>query len=65
MRFRDCSLGFTILGSEGNIKSIERDHIVHFVKENYTGENMVVVGVGDVDHKDFVRYVEAHFAKVK
>lgn len=43
-------MGLPILGEINNIHQITREMIVEFHKRMYFGENMVIVGTGDVDH---------------
>jgi mitochondrial-processing peptidase subunit beta len=63
--FRDSSLGYTILGPEENIRSMKRDTLIDYKTQNYTGDKFVVVATGDVDHKEFVKNVEASFGGMK
>ena len=43
-------MGLPILGEINNIYKINRDMIVEFHKRMYFGENMVIVGTGNVEH---------------
>lgn len=56
------SLGRTILGPKENIKSLTRDQMLKFRHENYTGPNMSLVGVGDINHQDFVNLAKKYFS---
>lgn len=38
--------------------------IVNYHKENYIGQNMVIVGTGDFTHREFVGMVEEQFGKI-
>lgn len=62
--FKDESLGLTILGPKENIKSLTRDDLSHYIKANYTGERMILVGAGGVDHDALVNLAENHFGKL-
>lgn len=62
--FRDSPLGYTILGPEENIRNMTREHILEYVRTNYTSDRMVVAAAGDVDHQQVVSLVEKHFAAV-
>jgi len=44
-------MGMPILGDIDNIYEITRDMVVDFQKTNYYGENMVIVGSGNVNHQ--------------
>ena len=39
--YPDCPLGYTILGPVQNIKSINRNDLVHYVKTHYKGNRKV------------------------
>lgn len=49
--FRDHMMGQPILGDIDNIYEITRDMVVDFHDTNYFGENMVIVGTGDLKHE--------------
>jgi predicted Zn-dependent peptidase len=51
-------MGQPILGDIDNIRQIRRDQVVDFHETNYFGENMVIVGTGDVDHQMLVDLAE-------
>ncbi|KAI9204855.1 Metalloenzyme, LuxS/M16 peptidase-like protein [Polychytrium aggregatum] len=63
--FQGNSLGYTILGSRENIKSITRADLVEYVEKNYTPDRMVLVGAGGVDHDALVKLAESHFGGLK
>ncbi|CAM6054948.1 unnamed protein product [Sphagnum tenellum] len=55
------ALGRPILGPSSFIEVATRENFVNFVSRCYSAQNMVVVGVGDIDHDDFVAMVGQHF----
>jgi processing peptidase subunit beta len=59
------SLGLTILGSEENISKISRKQMLEYRQENYIAPKMILVGVGEVDHKDFVDLAKKYFSNLK
>eukprot|EP01132_Coremiostelium_polycephalum_P005583 gene5583-6950_t len=63
--FQGSSLGRTILGPVENIKSITRDDIQNFIKQNYTGQRMVIAAAGAVDHDVLVKQVEEKFKSIQ
>jgi len=63
--FPNQSLGRPILGPPAFIKSATKENFTSFVNRWYVAENMIVVGVGDIEHDDFVRMVEKHFSNIK
>jgi len=62
--FQGTSLGNTILGPEENIKTITRDDILAYTRQNYIGGNMLVVGVGGVNHNQLVDFAGKAFSSV-
>jgi len=52
------------LGDIDNIRQINRDMVVDFHRRNYYGENVVVVGSGNINHQQLVDLVEQHFASM-
>lgn len=52
--FRDHMLGQPIRGDRDNLQNLTVDDLSSFKAANYTGENMVVVGTGAIDHDAFV-----------
>ena len=42
--FQHCPLGRTILGPVDNIKTINRDQLVQYIKTHYRGPRMVRAG---------------------
>ena len=54
-------LGRPILGNPKVIRSVERDALVEYLHRHYTAANMVVVGVGGIEHESFAEGVERHF----
>merc|ERR1712110_767886 len=52
--FQDCALGRTILGPVDNIKRINRNDLLEYIKTYYTADNMVIVATGAIpDHDTF------------
>lgn len=49
--YRDHPMGMPILGDIDNIYEITREMVVDFRETNYFGENMVIVGTGNVNHQ--------------
>ena len=62
--FREHMMGQPILGDIDNIRAITRDMVVDFHKRFYFGENLVVVGTGNIDHQMLVDLTEQHFSSL-
>lgn len=57
-------LGRTILGPQENIRSIQRNDLVDYIKTNYTADRMVLVGSGGIPHQQLVDLAEKHFSSL-
>uniref|UniRef100_A0A7S1KL16 Mitochondrial-processing peptidase subunit beta n=1 Tax=Percolomonas cosmopolitus TaxID=63605 RepID=A0A7S1KL16_9EUKA len=62
--FPKSSLGYTILGPEENIKNLTRIDMMDFRDRYYTGNRMVVAGVGNIDHEELVEIAQKKFESV-
>ncbi|KAG2174211.1 hypothetical protein INT43_004232 [Umbelopsis isabellina] len=62
--FQDEPLGRTILGPKENIQSLSRDDLANYIKTNYSGDRMVLVGAGSVDHDFLVNLAEQNFGNL-
>lgn len=62
--YRSHMMGLPILGEIDNIHKITRDMIVEYHQRMYFGENMVMVGTGNVNHDQLVDLAEQHFGKL-
>lgn len=55
-------MGKPILGRIANLPNIRREMIIDFHNRNYVGENIIVIGVGDIPpHKVFMEMVHKYF----
>ncbi len=55
-------MGRPVLGTEAGIRGMKRDVLTGYMKRHYAAANSVVAAAGAIDHKDFLRLVQAHFA---
>ncbi|GMG37462.1 unnamed protein product [Ambrosiozyma monospora] len=62
--FKGQPLGRTILGPLDNIRSITQADLKNYIKTNYKGDRMVLVGTGSVDHEELVSLAEKSFGHV-
>lgn len=46
-------MGQPVKGDRDNVFNIKEDHIRGFHANNFYGDNIVVVGVGNIDHEQF------------
>ncbi len=57
--FPNQALGRTILGPAEKVRSFGQEELQGYLKSNYSGENMVVCAVGNIEHKQFVEMVKS------
>jgi processing peptidase subunit beta len=62
--YRDHMMGQPILGIRENIGVINQDMIKEFHANHYVGQNIVVVGAGDIKHETLAELVNQHFGKL-
>jgi len=62
--FQGTPLARTILGPAENIKRINRDDLVNYVKTYYSGERIVLAAAGAVKHEDVVALGDKYFANL-
>lgn len=63
--FKDQPLGRTILGPIENIKAIQRQDLKDYISKNYSGDRMVLVGAGAVNHNELVEYAKQYFGHLR
>lgn len=61
--FRDQTIGRPILGTPETVKSFTPAQIRGYLARHYTGDRIVVVAAGAVDHDVFVKLVDERFGK--
>jgi len=57
-------LGKNILGTAINLKSLKRDDILEFIRDNYQLNEMVLVSVGNIQFRKLTRLVNKYFSAV-
>jgi predicted Zn-dependent peptidase len=62
--YGDAPLGRDIIGTEESIKKIERGDIINYLKEHYSGPNIVISVAGNIDAKTAFSKVERAFKKM-
>mmetsp|Transcript_39753 Transcript_39753/g.88359 ORF Transcript_39753/g.88359 Transcript_39753/m.88359 type:complete len:493 (-) Transcript_39753:273-1751(-) len=62
--FQYSPLGRTILGPVQNIKSINREQLVQYIKNHYRGPRMVLAAAGAVNHDELVKLASEAFGSV-
>lgn len=58
-------LGYIISGKKTNVRKINREQILEFIDNYYTGENIVISIAGNFDEKEILTLVEEEFGKIK
>ena len=63
--YRGHMMGLPILGEISNIHKITREMIVEFHQRMYFGENMIIVGTGNIEHERLCDLAEQHFGNLQ
>lgn len=64
MMFKNQALGREIIGTEETVNGITRDDLVEHLKKHYTGANMVLGVVGNLDHTKIIEWANQYFGDV-
>lgn len=59
--YREHMMGQPIKGDRDQLQSLSADALRNYKAANYYGDNLVVVGTGDISHEAFVEQVNQHF----
>jgi predicted Zn-dependent peptidase len=62
--FQPHPLSFSTLGKKSTIKSLGKKHIKDFIRENYTGNRIVISAAGNVEHETIVDLVTKYLSKL-
>ena len=63
--FRDHMMGQPIRGDADNLQNLSQHMLAAYKAANYTGENIVIVGTGGVEHDAFVGQVSEAFGAIQ
>jgi predicted Zn-dependent peptidase len=59
--YGDQHLGRPVIGTSENVNRFTRDDLIAFMKKHYTGVNMIVGVIGNINHDDVLAMVKAEF----
>jgi len=62
--YRDHFIGQPILGDIDNIYNVTQDMVKKYHATHYVGSNLILVGTGNVNHKEFVDQVSRAFGNL-
>lgn len=62
--YREHMIGQPTRGDRDNLPSLNVEQVRQFHNDNYHGENIVIVGSGNVNHQDLVDMVERSFSSL-
>ncbi|KAH8551946.1 Metalloenzyme, LuxS/M16 peptidase-like protein [Umbelopsis sp. PMI_123] len=62
--FQGESLGRPIVGTPESIQAITRDDLSNYIKNNFTGDRVVLVGAGNVNHDELCKLAEQKFGSL-
>jgi predicted Zn-dependent peptidase len=61
--YRDQTIGRPILGTPETVKAFTPEQVRAYLARHYTGDRIVVVAAGAVDHDTFVKLIDDSFGK--
>jgi predicted Zn-dependent peptidase len=59
--FGSHPLGYPVIGTEPNLRSFTRDHLLKYLRKNYVPNRMVLSAAGNFSHDKLVALAEKHF----
>lgn len=62
--YREHMMGQPKKGDRDNLYNLTADNVRDFHTTNYYGDNLVVVGTGNINHDEFVNQVDQHFSNL-
>lgn len=57
-------MGFPVIGTEKNVRSIRRRDLLEYLKLNYSPEKTIVAAAGNISHFALLELAKRHFANV-
>jgi len=60
----DSSFGLPVFGYEKSVLDLSRKSVENRLAEIFVGKRLVISAVGDLDHEDFLKEIEKHFASL-
>lgn len=58
-------LGYYISGKKKTVRGFTREYILEFIKEHYSGENMVISVAGKFDKQETLKIIEEKFGSIR
>lgn len=62
--YKDYPIGRNILGGEEDVRRLNRERILAFVKRNYKPQRMVISSIGDIPFEKLVKLIERYFGGI-
>ena len=62
--FREHQIGQPKKGDRDNVQNLNSDMLREFYSANYYGDNTIVIGVGNINHDEFVQQVQDSFSSL-
>ncbi|MDL2281063.1 insulinase family protein [Selenomonadales bacterium OttesenSCG-928-I06] len=60
--WKEHQLGRNILGTKDSIVNFEKDLILEYIKDFYTGDNVAIVCAGNIEHEKLVELAKKYFS---
>ena len=62
--YREHMMGQPKKGDRDNVWNLTEDHVRSFHANNFYGDNIIIVGVGNIDHERLADQVDKHFSSL-
>ncbi len=59
--YANQAIGRSILGTEELVANFQRDDILHYVRQGYSYDNIIIAAAGNIQHDNFVQLVDKKF----
>ena len=63
--YREHMMGQPVKGDRDHLQNLTADHVREFHSNHFVGDNIVVVGAGNINHEEFVDQVNQHFSTLQ
>ena len=61
--FGGTSLGFSVIGTENNIRKFKHSDFINYIYQKYAYDKMLIVTSGGVKHEEVLKHAEKYFNK--
>jgi len=63
--YGDQPAGWLVIGAKENIKTINREKLIDYLKRQYVASNTIILVAGDIDEAETIKEVEEYFEDIR